>query len=294
MIHTTSSLDGRIAFVKANVSDYDTFWGTAHAGCEKNHEHVTRLTERDWDTYWYGFTKADTRKHVAQGWVEGAERLRSLANELMADLPPATSIRRKHKWGEEGDEIDMQRVYAGQLDRAWRGPQRVSRKAPRVVTISGMVGATAGYSTDALFWIGATAVAIAEKLEEAGYQVELIGQNVSVHHDAGGKQTCTMVTVKSSHEPLNIEAAAVAFCHSAVFRRLGLSAKACAPWDIGVGFGSTSHNVDEHRRVLAEAAKASVIEQVPDLIVNAAYSKESAIQIAKQLIERLNALAEEQ
>lgn len=281
-------------FIRCRASDMAEFNTPAHssrANASKLRDRLERLAY-SWDRAWMGFSKSDTKRHMDKGWPEGAERLRDLADDLMADVPQATSIRRKQRWGDDGDEIDMQRVYSGALDKAWRGPRRVRRTAPKVITVAGSFGGHCGLTSEQMFWIGATAVVICDKLEEAGYQVELLATNLNYHGgnaNRGSENWSTsIVEVKTASEPLSVEAAACVFCHSGFYRTAGINIDATAPWHVDAHWGRPRSDKRDVVAAYEAAVKLGAAEEVPTVILDAATTKEQAKKVVADFIARLD------
>ncbi len=146
---------------------------------------------------------------------EGADLIRNLIAGLEHTAPPAVEIRRRSQWKDDGDEVDVQRMRNGELDRMWWGSTRSHRTVNPIVKI--YVDNMASWIVDAkdLFWCGAAAAAAAELAERAGWRVELISIASSNHGDV---TACSTWTVKRSNEPLDLESIAASLCTSSALR----------------------------------------------------------------------------
>lgn len=131
---------------------------------------VTRMSNKGW----YGPSFEHCLDIFESGkWIEGAERLNKLASGLA--LPKAKSVRRRRTRGDFGNELDIHRVYSGQLDRAWDKTVRDKTKTgTRQITIACSVANNVSVDAGAFFWRGAAALKLADSLEDAGYRVQII------------------------------------------------------------------------------------------------------------------------
>lgn len=77
---------------------------------------------------------------LENGWLEGAEILRTLTGRLAAQLPQAKSIRRRLTWAENGDEVCRDRLQPGRIEQCWRTMRRVPWVAPQTVAIETTFG----------------------------------------------------------------------------------------------------------------------------------------------------------
>jgi hypothetical protein len=114
-------------------------------------------------------------------WPEGLAIIEGMVRELGGtDVPQPVSCRRRARWSaDSGDELCNDRLRAGQ--DYWRDMRRESSRAPRTIALVVKVGAPASYESEDLLWPGATAVTLANLLENAGYRVELWGVSSSVN-----------------------------------------------------------------------------------------------------------------
>jgi hypothetical protein len=115
----------------------------------------------------------DVRGHLsAQTFEPGVTQVSELAAQLSAPTP--VSRRRKPIRAAEGDELDMGRVWQGDLEHAWRNTKREQSVGPSRVLVAVQINAHAGVSAERLAWRGATALAYTNALLDAGFAVELI------------------------------------------------------------------------------------------------------------------------
>lgn len=156
-----------------SLSDFDTL--RPHAS-NRDHDVARRVFNGVDDgvgsAFGGGFvTLSDYLGFARRGWPEGLARMREILGEL--SFPRATSIKRRPVWSDEGDDVDMGRVYAGDLERAWRRTVRKNATAPQHLRIWTSCSYPGYTSPDKFFWRGAVACVLSDALEEAGYRVQI-------------------------------------------------------------------------------------------------------------------------
>lgn len=112
------------------------------------------------------------------GWPEGLERAEKALEGM--EFPRLPSIRKRQKWGPQGTYVDMRKVYAGQLDRAFRTVEEKEvsmnlKVKGHCVTVVCAMGASALESADNIFWQGVLGYYLVKALEDSGRSVRLIG-----------------------------------------------------------------------------------------------------------------------
>lgn len=189
-------------------------------------DRIVEFNNRHQD-FWTGCDSAEQfAKRIKQGWVDGAERLMKLP---IKEVEP-TSIRRIRYRGEQGDDLDIHRVYRGELDTAWEYRKRGSRSSVgRHITIVCNIAANCNVSADKLFWRGASALRLAETLESAGYCVRLVaGMGASGIDSDGNVDNGYLFEIKSPDQPIDIANLASIVCLPGYFRVIGFGTKVWA------------------------------------------------------------------
>lgn len=224
---------------------------------------------------WWG-VEGDTKavdKVIDEGWPEGVARLSQMADSLT--IPPAVSIKRRRARGDQGDELDIHRVYRGQLDTAWSRRQRKVARAPRHIDLLAITSANCHVKAEAMFWRGAAITRLADLLDEAGYRVRIRGAEIGTGVDARGKfDQVTDWVIKDYDEPLTLTNVAASACLAGFFRRVGFASICSILEEVNYGFGRSVHDgplVDTYfgdcimvPETVRDAASASawVVEQV--------------------------------
>lgn len=179
------------------------------------------------DAKWTGCESAEQfASRIKQGWAEGADRLMRLP---VAEISP-TSIRRIRHRGEQGDELDIHRVYRGELDTAWEYRKRGARSAVgRNITIVCNICANWNVIAERLFWRGAAALRVAEALESAGYSVRIVAGMGATSIDSNGNvNNGYLFDIKSPEQPIDVANLASVVCLPGYFRIIGFAAKVWA------------------------------------------------------------------
>lgn len=239
--------------------DVDNYWTvhydsiedlTAHVTSSGGNERLYRFYDRADQYQWLG---VGTRKEVVQltekGWPDGLERMRRCLEHVQ--MPVLPSLRRRKAQGAFGDAVDMQRVYAGSLDRAWstfrREEQAVRtwRTATVLINVGGMVNIT----PEQLFWNGATALRIAEALVRSGRGTKIVlyshALNTYDGRQAGVSNYLGTVTLKTAGQPLCVERVATATALAGFFRHWIFLSRASAPHRCNGNMGLSVPEVPE-------------------------------------------------
>lgn len=145
--------------------------------------------------------------------VARIERLSKLIN-----APTPVSVRRVAKRRAEGDELDMQRVWQGDLDHAWRRMEREARVGPARVLIAVDASVAGGAHADVLAWRGVAALALAEALYGAGHSVQIDSVHTSMTACEPRDRFRCDVTVMAAGEHLDTHKAASLLASSLLAR----------------------------------------------------------------------------
>lgn len=184
---------------------------------------------------WYGFNQRrrdgqrrshkDIERVVAEGWLEGAAMVCERIDQL--EVPWVPSVRRRLTWTDQGDHLEMPKVWAGQIDTAWQKGMRRTAGGPRSIRIVVDNCYHAGRKPEDVQWRGIAAIAFAQALIDAGHIVELASAAaVDWYTDGnegrggGGKHRHMMVqvTTKPAMMPLDVANVAATTAFSGFFR----------------------------------------------------------------------------
>lgn len=154
---------------------------------------------------------------LGKGWERGLLRMQESMDKLRNVEVRPLSIKRRNTWQDQGDTLDIHRVYSGQLDRAWQKCKRRPLAGTRNITLVCDTIESGGNDAETMFWRGAAVVTLADKLTAAGYNVEV----VSAWTGRMSSLVICHVTVKQSWQPLDIPTLTAAVACPAYFRCIG-------------------------------------------------------------------------
>jgi len=169
---------------------------------------------------WYGAncrTGRDVQSLVHTGWPDGMAMVERLLAKTSASLATPVDRRRRNRRGPQGDSLDIHAVYRGQLDVAWTRPVRTNARGPQRVDLVANMICSGAENAEVLAWRGAAAIAIADRLTAAGYQVRII---VGFGGRCSGAPLSCRITVKDHGGPLDVSTAAAVMVPG-FFRALG-------------------------------------------------------------------------
>ena len=140
-----------------------------HEDFASNHVKRSKFVGRSFRTW------GDLLDACRSAWGEGIDTIQQMIDEIKNEtMPKPKSRKRRGAWSsDEGEELDLDRLQLGKP--YWRTTQRESASGAQEVTILVQVGGNCGTSSLDLLWQGAAAIAVSEILEDAGFQVQLLG-----------------------------------------------------------------------------------------------------------------------
>jgi hypothetical protein len=209
------------------------------------------------------------------GWPEGLRRVREALGKLA--VPPLPSVRRAKARADFGDEVDMQRVWSGDLNRAWATTRRKfdpRRKAAQTVTILCRLGGNCHLRADRLFWQGACAVALIDALKRSNRSVKLVAFMHSRAVDAATQTTEHLLElpILEAGQQADLEKLAAVLCLAGFFRTEGFKSicQTCAHVTPFLGYTTegipailkTGQKVIEVSSVYDEASAKAFLEKV--------------------------------
>ena len=160
---------------------------------------------------------------LREGWPRGLEMLEDFARDMTPPAPPV-NMRRRRSWGDQGDGVDMGRVWSGDLSRAWSRTARATARAPRNYTIH--INPSQPWFEDSgrMVWRSVAGLVLADMLTTAGYSVEIrltVGTARAVSK-ASPAALLHSVIVKPAGAPLDLQTLA-AVAHPLMVRAVDFS-----------------------------------------------------------------------
>jgi hypothetical protein len=236
-----------------------------------------------------------------QGWEEGAHKTTDLAIELDGKVRAHEGFRRRVHRSDVGDELCADRAIRGEWDTAWSSMVRKRvAGASNIVTLGCAFGANAHIDAESMFWCGAQMIVIADFLENAGYQTEIIGLANTRHGKPGGMEKhghksvycnyLSAVYAKRAGEPLRVDLLASVFANAGLFRTLCFEMFLRSRCFVGCGIGSSDCSVGALTLATKKAADAGMLPEI-DVIVGSAYDRDTAV---KNIVATINAVTREE
>lgn len=228
------------------------------------------------DNSWWGIPGGSdaVAQVVKEGWAEGARKVEKVLGQI--EPPRVLSSRRKKSRGPTGDEIDMQRVYAGSLDSAWSCMKREDGgrlRSPMSVTIVAHVGGNCHRDAEELFWSGACAVALARALRNSGRSCEIVGMFYTSNTTDEGKGICVEIPLQRMGAQTDLETLAGVLCLGGWFRNHGFKLMSMAPERVRSSYGRV---VDRIPQCVKDKYTGAVIQ------ITGVYDQESAKRFVQE------------
>jgi hypothetical protein len=171
---------------------------------------------------WYGVEKGlpQVREILSRGWHEGRERLDKVADQLGAtqNIAKPVSVRRRRIRSDQGDTLDMNRVWAGDISQAWERCSRITASTTRYIEIIASPAINAGTDASVTFWRGAAALVLADAASAAGYAVAITAAIPTRRTLQSGEDCLDLVTMKGYSDPLDMDNLASLICLAGWFR----------------------------------------------------------------------------
>lgn len=213
---------------------------------ERNFDTATSA-KRDPDRWWGSGGMSMALRRINHGWPEGLIMFQNMMRNIatMDHLWPESDLkRRRHKiWAGSGNEVDIHRVYRGQLDKAWRSHKMEEMTAEGHKHVTMLVNFTVNMDTksDEFLWRGALAAILCERLQALGKSVRIVAHFAAYRTwDSADTDTpyCSMgVTLKDYTAPIVMERLAgqftVAFLRYHFFRAMDLHPTRVTSWGRG-------------------------------------------------------------
>jgi hypothetical protein len=170
---------------------------------------------------WYGIPQHQekVRELISLGWTDGAQKLEKRRDNVQGEnLPEPVSMKRRRKWSDSGDVLDITRTYAGSME-AWQKCERMPTNTRRYVEILCNLSINSEIRAETIFYRGAAALILADMMTNAGYAVKIaatvaVGNMFTQHR----KIALDIMTVKDYSAPLDIQSLASVLCLAGFFR----------------------------------------------------------------------------
>lgn len=243
MIRTIDNYGTLTALDMADVQSVIELVNAANKNVAQHLRHNTNTNRKQFEKQFYSQSHAfavtdlfdiregeSTLDVVSRTMQSGSQLLidRVMALDVDAQLPKPVDNRRRMAWADQGDELDMQRVYNGQLETAWRRPMRKAMRAPMPVAINMSANAPSSQGGAAYYWRTVAVMRLADLLTSAGYSVSI---NTFLLKSVGRTRFMVRVPVKRFGQAINLSDMTLALSPS--FFRTYLLVMIVLLWDDG-------------------------------------------------------------
>ena len=216
-----------------------------------------------------------------QPWPEGLDEVQWMLFELRkVALPQVTCQKRRPRFADQGDEVDHDRLRAGQ--EYWRSMRRESAAGPRTFCIVAAMTTPANKDSMDVLWRGAVAIVLADLLEEQGHRVELWACHRTGRAYRSGADNFQAACLKRTDEPVDISTltnAVSGWCYRTVWFQ-DMESEPRSKTTCGLGHCLTISEYDPNVKELTGGADLIVIDNVWD--------KAAAVAFAARIIETMN------
>lgn len=118
-------------------------------------------------------TWEEVQEFTKSVWEDGISELEMFVERLRkTEIRPIKSHKRTVVWGPSGDELDLDKLNAGDPN-CWKSYAREKTDGPTSLTIIIDTSTPYNIHSSDILWRGAAAIALTHILEEKGYSVEL-------------------------------------------------------------------------------------------------------------------------
>ncbi len=221
--------------MKEYIHKYDSLtalYNTVHlkpSAPNKNHKAADQFRDdiKDYGkagASWFGIATnkpSEVINAIMKGYKPGLDDIRT-ASALMEPFP-IKSIKRKRSKGDQGDDLDIAKVYSGELSTAWTKTERVGGDLSfgKSITIAVDIGGNCNLSSAQMKWRGVYASVLADSYASAGYNVELYAYAYGLMvNDKRTNSLQTIVKILDTSEPFDLEKLANTICFPGFFRTL--------------------------------------------------------------------------
>lgn len=206
---------------------------------------------------WFGVeTIEQAMTAINGGWTDGVNRMLTAMHDIEIPAPPTTFKRRKTR-GDSGDEYDWQAAAQGENDIAWTRPVQKKIKTARTLTLFCDLTHQSSHHTaaDQFFWRGAAVLFLADRLSQAGYNVQIVASTRQLLDSPTQPIRQFNVILKRPDMPVDLNTLASSLCLAAFTRVLFFSAMCSATTEAltqGVGYANEAVSATGDYRVHAD------------------------------------------
>jgi hypothetical protein len=183
---------------------------------------------------------------MTAGWREGRENLMKLSSDV-GEVRGLLSAIRRPAWTEDGEDVNVDRLFNGDVDHAFRGTVKAMATGTRFVRLVCPVMALGDKDAEQFMWRGAATLVLADKLEEAGYRVSIDAYAWSYDvFEEDAMRLCDLIPVKRYEDAMDLDALAAVLGHPGFFRVIGFALRLTYPRTISDEMGRSMYERPDH------------------------------------------------
>jgi hypothetical protein len=267
--HVYDGLDDMVAAADAGVAAGRRWAGLADLGGRSS------FIGRQFTTW------SDVKAKLGEGWPEGLDEVQWMLFELRkAALPPITCQKRRPRFADGGDEVDLDRLRAGQ--ECWRTLKSRVGCRPTDVLRGRRHGHAGKQASMDILWRGAVAIVLADLLEAQGHRVEVWAACRQLRAFRDGAGSFQAACLKRADQPVDIATltnAVSGWCYRTLFFQ-DRAAEPRARVSSAMGYPLPISTADPSVEALVGTARLVTVANV--------WSKADAVAFAARVIETLD------
>ena len=174
---------------------------------------------------WTGTKNFQAAMDLARkGWAEGLEKIKAMSEEIWKVVGQEIK-KQTFQYDVCGDVVDVDRYLSGEPENMIQFTEEQAVGHGKVIKIWVNTVASAGVTTETMFYRGAAVVALVDALEKLGFSCEVATIDAISERWTGDKNVLRYnVTLRSAGEALDLDRLAFALANASWFRRLIFSA----------------------------------------------------------------------
>jgi hypothetical protein len=191
---------------------------------------------REKDSSFYGVTMAEAQRLARDGWQEGAERVQPLLDRVKTARPTRRAL---STWDVAGAYPSIPRYLAGN-PLHMRRIAPTHRNAQPIITLVSSTSASSWVDCSTFERLATAAAAIVDRLEDAGYRVEILAgrrcsndgtgvREATGENNAKGNRCEMIFRVKAAQDALDLARVTFGLGHPGVHRRILFAAGEMCP-----------------------------------------------------------------
>lgn len=166
-------------------------------------------------------------------WQEGVAKIRDAFKNLV--VPELPDIRRRGRWSDSGDTLNLDRLFSGNTETPWRTTHKSTTTTPPPMQI--IVDISVNCDEEGRFWRGAAALALAEAAANVGYRIALDAVVNIENLSRSGAGMLVIARAKHYDAPVNLSSIACLLAHPASSQILDFAHCTKIP-ETMIGYGS--------------------------------------------------------